>query len=59
MNETELAQHYAGFASHIRGTEFSPAQPAAWKTGWLDANELGELAPLVRLHMEAEYDPDI
>ena len=54
MNETELVQHSSGFAAHIRGTEFSPVQPVAWQTGWLDANELGELAPLVWLRMEAE-----
>ena len=54
MNETELVQQSSGFAAHIRGTEFSPVQPVAWQTGWLDANELGELAPLVWLRMEAE-----
>lgn len=54
MTEAETTQHAAGFAAHIRGTEFSPAMPPAWQTGWLDAQELGELAPLVWLRTEAE-----
>ena len=52
--ETETVQHVAGFAAHIRGTEFSPTMPDAWQAGWLDAQELGEFAPLVWLRMEAE-----
>jgi hypothetical protein len=53
-SEYRIAQHSAGFAANIRGAEFDHRQPTAWIAGWLDAQELGELAPLVWLRQEAE-----
>jgi hypothetical protein len=52
--EVGLTQHSAGFAACIRGAEFDNAQSPAWVQGWLDAYDLGELAPLVWLRQEAE-----
>ena len=54
MTEAELVQLSAGFAACVRDREFDNEQSDAWQTGWLDANELGEIAPLVWLRMEAE-----
>jgi hypothetical protein len=54
MTIEEVIAHGAGFAAHIRGADFDNAQSPAWRQGWLDAYELGELAPLVWLQQEAE-----
>jgi hypothetical protein len=54
MTIAETIAHGAGFAARIRGTDFDNTQSAAWQQGWLDAYELGELAPLVWLRQEAE-----
>lgn len=54
MNEADIALHSAGFGACVRGTDLDNTQPPAWQQGWLDAYELGEVAPLAWLRQEAE-----
>ena len=55
MTETETVQHAAlTWPPHSR-YGISPTMPVQLRNeGWLDAQELGELAPLVWLRTEAE-----
>jgi|WetSurMetagenome_2_1015567.scaffolds.fasta_scaffold1699171_2 hypothetical protein len=49
-----VLQYAAGFAAHIRGVELTPDRESPWQQGWLDAYELGTLAPLCWFRQEAE-----
>jgi hypothetical protein len=47
-------QHAEGFRANCAGIEFQEFRPAAWQTGWLDANDLGAFAPIEYFRMSAE-----
>ena len=49
-----VIQHNEGFRANCAGIEFQEFRPAGWQEGWLDANDLGELAPIEYFRMEAE-----
>lgn len=47
-------QHHEGYAARVRGDEFQNFRPAAWQTGWLDANDDGDASAIILLRMDAE-----
>ena len=49
-----IQQHGEGFRANCAGVELQDFRPAAWQEGWLDANDLGALAPLEWFRLEAE-----
>jgi hypothetical protein len=49
-----IRQHLAGFGANLREAEFDNDRPAAWQTGWLDAYDLGQFAPIGFLRQNAE-----
>lgn len=47
-------QHAEGFRANCAGVEYQEFRPAGWQEGWLDAHDLGALAPLEWFRLEAE-----
>ena len=47
-------QHAEGFRANCAGVDFQEFRPAAWQDGWLDANDLGTVAPIEYFRLSAE-----
>lgn len=47
-------QHAEGFRANCAGVDFQEFRPVAWQDGWLDANDLGTVAPIEYFRLSAE-----
>ena len=47
-------QHAEGFRANCNGVAFQEFRTAAWRQGWLDANDLAAFAPIEYFRMEVE-----